>query len=368
MTAGQKNTPARTRRTCALALAAAVLAGAAAVSPAAAADRAAPEAGAAAQQRPGAAFAVTSAEVTRGLYQSAYSARNDVLWATASVGRPPVTRSRLLKLDPDTLEVEASFTPPVLDPATGAVEAVYGVAVDDEHDTVWTTNTRNDSVAVYSQRTGRHLATLEDVAHAREVVVDERRDLAWASSYEDGSVVAFDTRTLKEVDRITLEGSGPMGLDLDARTGTVYAADLKGDRVLAFSRGSDEVRAIPVAGEGAIGIDLTRNGRTAYVAEQTSGTVSVVDLRTGGVTRSVATGAGALSVSDDGRTGLLYVANRDSGTTTVVDPRKGTVLADLATGARSNHVTVARGAAYVLDKSASGADSADSAHRITGRR
>ncbi|MFE1784357.1 KR domain-containing protein, partial [Streptomyces sp. NPDC059506] len=41
MTAGQKNTPVRTRRTCALALAAAVLAGAAAVSPAAAADRAA---------------------------------------------------------------------------------------------------------------------------------------------------------------------------------------------------------------------------------------------------------------------------------------------------------------------------------------
>src|SRR5262245_24175791 len=80
--------------------------------------------------------AITTKPVVSGLYQSAYSARNHVLWATSAVGRPPVTESHLLKLDPRTLKVKGSYTPPVTDTGTGAVQAVYGVAVDDEHDTV----------------------------------------------------------------------------------------------------------------------------------------------------------------------------------------------------------------------------------------
>ncbi|MCZ9339834.1 YncE family protein, partial [Streptomyces sp. TRM76130] len=126
---------------------------------------------------------VTTAKLTKGLYQSAYSERNNVLWVTAAVGRPPVTESHLLKVDPKTLTIQSDITPPVTDAATGAVEAVYGVAVDDEHNTVWTTNTRDNSVSVYSQSTGEHLATLPDVNHAREVVVDEKHDTVWASAY-----------------------------------------------------------------------------------------------------------------------------------------------------------------------------------------
>ncbi|MEC4016424.1 hypothetical protein [Streptomyces sp. H27-D2] len=62
------------------------------------------------------------------------------------------------------------------------------------------------------------------------------------------------------------------------------------------------------------------------------------------------------------------MANRGTGTTTVVDGRRGAVLADLPTGVNSQHVTLARGTAFVLDKSAAGAELADSVHRIrTGR-
>lgn len=120
--------------------------------------------------------AVTTAPLVRGLYQSAYSERNDTLWVTVAVGRPPITTTSLLKVDPDTLAVEQTITPPVTDAATGAREAVYGVAVDDEHNRVWVTNTRNNTVAVYSQRTGAHLAALPKVAHAREIAVDDRHD------------------------------------------------------------------------------------------------------------------------------------------------------------------------------------------------
>ncbi|MFI6339310.1 YncE family protein [Streptomyces sp. NPDC050535] len=308
--------------------------------------------------------AVTSAPLVKGLYQSAYSERNDALWVTTAVGRPPVTGSSLLKVDPDTLAVEATYTPPVTDPATGALEAVYGVAVDDEHNTVWTTNTRNNTVAVYSQRTGAHLATLPDVAHAREIVVDERHNTVWASAFGSGTLVAYDSRTFEEKERVTVAGSTPTGLVVNEKTGTVYAADLAGDQIIEVSPRSETPRLIPT-GDGPISVSLSRNGRTAYTADQTAGTLSVVDLKEGAVTRSVATGAGALSVATDERSGDVLVVNRTAANVTVVDPRAGAVVETVATGANPNHVEVADGTAYVVDKSGSGPAGEDLVTRVS---
>ncbi|MFK0115300.1 YncE family protein [Streptomyces sp. NPDC090994] len=312
------------------------------------------------------ASSVTSAPLVQGLYQSAYSERNDVLWATASVGQPPaaVTRSQLVRLDPDTLAVEAAYDAP-LDETDGTIEAVYGIDVDDEHNTVWVTNTRNDSVAVYSQRTGRHLATVPGVAHAREVVVDEERDLVWASAYGSGSVVAFDSRTYQEVRRVTVEGAGPTGLALDERTGTVHAADFTHDRILSITPRSDVPRTAPT-GDGPLSVALSADGRTAYTADQGAGTVSVVDLRKGAVTRSMTTGEGAKSVATDPCSGRVLVVNRLAATVSVVVPRPGTVTETIATAALPNHVHVRDdGTAYVLDKSASGPGGEDRVTRIT---
>ncbi|MEV8071052.1 YncE family protein [Streptomyces sp. NPDC085995] len=314
-------------------------------------------------QKPAPTSTVTSAPLAKGLYQSAYSERNHVLWATTAVGRPPVSSSALLKVDPKTLAVKATYTPPVTDAATGAVEAVYGVAVDDEHNTVWTTNTRDNSVAVYDQRSGKHLATLPNVAHAREVVVDERHNLAWASGFGDGSVVAFDTRTFKEKKRVTVEGAGPAGLAVNERTGTVYAADLNGDRLIAVSPFAKDPVFIP-AGDGPISVALSADGRTAYAADQAAGAVSVVDLRKKSVAKTIPTGAGALSVAADARTGRVLVVNRTDADVSVVDPRKGVVVETLATGANPNHITVDEGTAYVVDKSGAGPEGQDQAYRI----
>jgi DNA-binding beta-propeller fold protein YncE len=309
------------------------------------------------------ASTVTSVPLVAGIYQSAYSARNRVLWVTAATGRPPVTSTSLLKVDPRTLAVRATYTPPVTNPETGAREAVYGVAVDDEHNTVWTTNTRDNSVAVYSQRTGKHLATLPGVAHAREVVVDERRNTAWATAFGEGAVVAFDTRTLKEKGRIVVPGAGPAGVAVDERTGTVYATDLGGDRIIEVTGLTGSPRFIPT-GDGPISIALSHNGRTAYTADQAAGMVSAIDLRSGAVTAAVATGPGALSVAADPRTGSTLVANRTAGTLSIVDRRRGVVRETVPIGKNPNHVTIVDGVAYVVDKSGAGPQGQDQLHRI----
>ncbi|MFF1546448.1 YncE family protein [Streptomyces sp. NPDC058291] len=312
-------------------------------------------------------YAVTSAELAQGLYQVAHSARNDVLWVTSSIGFPPVTHSRLLKVDPRTLKLLTGYEPPLSDPATGAVEAVYGLAVDDVHDTVWVTATLDNALAVYCQRTGRHLDKLPGVQHPRDVAVDVARGLVWCSALEEGSIVAFDLRTHRERKRVTVEGAWPAGLAVDPFTGNVYAADLAKSRLIEVRPGSDQARLLP-AGQGAIDVALSADGRTAYVANQAAGSVSVVNLAAGTVTNEIKTGAGSLAVATDARTGRVFVANKDAGTTSVVDPVGGAVVADLATGANTDHVIVVHGTAYVVDKAAAGAQSLDSIHRVSTTR
>ncbi|MFG3105011.1 YncE family protein [Streptomyces sp. NPDC048182] len=300
-----------------------------------------------------AAEPVTTAKLAKGLYQSSYSERNDALWVTAAVGRPPVKESHLLKVDPRTLKVEADIVPPVTDAATGAVEAVYGVAVDDKHNTVWTTNTRTNTVSVYSQRTGKQLASLPNVAHAREIVVDERHDTVWASGFGDGTLVSYDSRTFQEKERVTVAGSAPTGLAVDERTGTLFAADLNNDRLIELQRGWVTPRLLPT-GDGPISVSLSKDGRTAYTADQAAGTLSVIDVTKGLVTKTVPTGAGALSVATDERSGDVLVVNRTAANVTRVDPRDGVVEETIATGANPNHVEIENGVAYVVDKSGAG--------------
>lgn len=249
------------------------------------------------------------------------------------------------------------------DAETGAVEAVYGIAVDDEHNTVWTTNTRNNSVAVYSQRTGKHLATLPHVNHAREVVVDEKHDLGWASGFGDGTVVAFDTRTYQEKKRVTVTGSSPVGLAVNERSGAAYATDLANHRIIEITPRAESPRLIP-AGDGPLSIALSRDGRTAYAAGQADGALSLIDLRKGVVTKKVPTGAGALAVTTDPASGRALAANRTDATVTVVDPHKGTVVKTVPTGANPIHVETADGTAYVVEKSGSGPEGQDALRRF----
>ncbi|MFC8594792.1 YncE family protein [Streptomyces atroolivaceus] len=106
---------------------------------------------------------------------------------------------------------------------------------------------------------------------------------------------------------VTVEGSGPTGLDLDERTGAVYAADFANIQIIEVTPGSRAPRLMPTGG-GPLSIALSADGRTAYTADQASGTVSVINLRKGTVARSLATGDGAKSVAVEPCSGRVLVA------------------------------------------------------------
>jgi len=307
-------------------------------------------------------FDVASARLVQGLYQSAYSAKSDAVFVTSAVGRPPVTRSELLKVDPRTLQVVARATPAkVPGHDDGRVHAVYGVAVDDANGTVWVTNTREDTIAVYRQSDLSLVKQFDlgAVPHSRDVIVDAKRGKAYASATGETYLSVFDTRTLAFVKNLQIESKQrggkfvPMSLELDEAGGKLFTVSLEAGEAAIIDTATDTVAgviALPNAHTASgVAFDAARN--RLLVASQGSDNLLVVDAADGKVLHDVAVGAGPLNVAFDAASGLAYVSNRGAGTVTVVD-RDGAIVANLDGGTFPNHVHEdGKGHVFAVNKS-----------------
>ena len=333
-------------------------------------------------------FAVTAQKLVPGLYQAAYSARNDRLFVTAASGRPP--ESRLLKINPATLATEASVSPPAV-PAQPAKEgeaarapgvySVFGVAVDDANNTVWVTNTRHDTIAVYRQSDLSLVKQFDAgaVAHSRDVVVDEKVGRAYVSATGGSHISVFDTKSLKRVHDIEIESSlrgfntpnfTPLSLELDRERHKLYTVSLSSDEVAVIDTRADKVEKVfPVAGaKSASGVAFDPKTNRLLVASQGSDNLVIVDAVTSAVLHDVKVGAGPLNVAVDPTRGLAYVPSRAAGTVTVVS-LDGNIVANLPGGTYPNHVTEdGKGTIYAINKSRGAEDpEGDRITRITPR-
>lgn len=296
-------------------------------------------------------FDITSAPLVRGLYQSAYSAKNDALFVTSAVGRPPVKEAALLRVDPATLEIVAQVTPaaaPALpDGREAGVFAVYGVGVDDAHGTVWVTNTRQNTVSVYNQDDLSLVKQFEPgvVSHARDVVIDAGRNRAYVSAARSDALEVFDAETLEKVATVKVPSAKRgeefflMSLAIDEARGLLYTVSMTSGEAAVIDLNTNEVvKVLPLKGAiSAAGVAVDAETGRLFVASQQSDNLLIVDLETGAVLHDVAVGAGPLNVAFDPVSRLAFVANRGAGTVTVVDP-DGVIVANLDGGSLPNHV------------------------------
>lgn len=309
-------------------------------------------------------FAILSQPLTRGLYQVAYSPKSDALFVTSAVGRPPVRQSALVKVDPETLETVAQVTPEPApareDGSEGGVFAVYGVAVDDANGTVWVTNTRQDTVAVYRQDDLSLVRQFEPgaVSHPRDVVIDEDRGRAYVSTSMGPEILVFDTRTLERLDPIMVpsnvrgEEFGTMALDLDAKTGTLVTASLNTPEAAVIDLNSGAVKVFQIKGaQGTAGAAYDAQDGLLFVTAQKTDNLLILKADTGEVLHDVAVGAGPLNVTFDPVSRHAFVANRGSGTITVVDTQ-GKIVANLDAGSFPNQLRAdGKGNVYAVNKS-----------------
>ena len=351
-------------------------------------------------------YELTEAPAVRGLYQSAYSAKNNALFLTSAVGRPPVRQSELVKLDPDTLKILARATPaeaptpPSSGPAQGGAQAaggaggpgggvsgdpgvyaVYGIGLDDGRDTVWVTNSRQNTIAVYRQS---DLSLVKQfppntVTHPRDAVIDSQAGKAYVSATGTPEVHVFNTGTLEpaRVIQIRTQARGrgnefsAASLSFDVAAHRLYVVSLSTNEVAIINTQTDTVeKVLPVPNaRGTIGVAHdSRTGRI-YVAAQGSDNLVVLDGNSGAVIADTPIGAGALNVVFDPVKRRAYVSNRGAGSVAVTDA-DGRLVANLGPAPSVNHASLGKnGTVFAVDKSANarGEDS-DMVVRIRPRR
>jgi DNA-binding beta-propeller fold protein YncE len=304
-------------------------------------------------------FNASEAALIPGLYQSAYGAFSKSLFVTAAVGRPPVEDTAILRLNPDTLRVVTQTTPGEVTGGSGRY-AAYGVGVDDEHGTVWITESRTNTIAVYTQH---YLSLVKrypagSLSHGRDVIVDETRHRAYASAARSDYIAVFDTDTLDQLPSISLAAAGvsPMSLALDEATGTLFTVSLDTAKAAVIDVSDTsvpaQIRTIDLGGNAvqASGVAYDPVNELLFVASQTTNNVLIIDTYTGQVVKDVPTGSGALNVTWDPIHSVAYVVNRVGGNTTAITA-EGKVVASLDTGKNSNHAsTDGKGNVFVVNK------------------
>lgn len=304
-------------------------------------------------------FDVQQATIAPGLYQVAYSAKNNALFVTSSVGRPPVKVSQISKVDPESLKVIQQVTPAADPHRAEQVMAVYGVAVDDNANTVWVTNTRAGTVAVYDQKDLKLIKQFahNSAPHGRDVVVDSQLQRAFVSSPTSNKLYVFDSKKLEplapiEIPSTTRQDFAAMSLSYDANGQRLYTVSRSTNELAIIdTKELKTIKTLALPGiKNASGVAVAADQKRVFVTGQSSDNVVIIDVENDKIIHNVAVGAGALNVLWDQDTEQAYIANRAADTLTVIN-RNGDVLANLSIGSLPNHLsTDGEGNVFLVNK------------------
>ncbi len=319
------------------------------------------------------AYDTTSVDIVRNPYQVAIG--EGALFVTGAVGRPPVKVSELARLDPETLEITARATPPAApareDGSDGGVFAVYGIGVAPQAGQVWVTNTRQNTVAVYSADDLSLIKQFDPgtVGHPRDAVAWGGK--VYVSATFEPTVHVFDTETLTELAPIELDSVrrgqsfAAASLSLAPDAGQLFVSSLRSEEVAVIDLGSGaQTSGFAIDNsDSTIGLAASPDGARVYTVAQGNDMVSILDTASGEVIGQVNVGANPLNAVVEPQSGNVFVALRSGHSVAVLSP-EGDILANLDIGSTPNHLAQdGQGNVYVVNKSAGEDD--PTAHRLT---
>lgn len=292
------------------------------------------------------ATAVQRQAIAQGLYELAYSPKQNAVFVASSGGLGDnAGPAQVLRLNPTTLAVETRIP---------LERKAFGVVLDDAHNRLYVGNTVDLSVTVVDTAQNKAIGTVQLMEKKtgkdgkgaythdlRELVVDSAANRLYVtghSSQPDVSSVLFviDTNTLKVIN--TIQGLGNAkapGLALDAANKRVYTSNLLADLVVVGTDSNKVEAQHKIAAEQPMNIALDPAGKRLFVTDQgsemlrgyqakSSGLVSkhpgqrvlVLDRSNGKELASIPTDAGPLGILLDAPRKRLYVTNREAGTVT----------------------------------------------------
>lgn len=291
-----------------------------------------------------------SAPAGTGIYEAVISNHDGHVYVTAA-GSRNTPGGAIYKLDPASLSVVDSISlkdnPP------------FGIAINNNTQTVYTTNTRSNSVSAVDIRSGKVLATIThggEKSHTREVLVDEKNNLVYVSDVGDpSSIWVIDGKANKYLHSLENIGKTVTGMVFaPGKPDMLYVTVMSDNTIAKVNTKTRKVEKTFASG-GEAPVNIVSDGKHLFVANQKSGTITVLD-DSGNLIHSIPTGAGAIGIAYDAVKNRIYSANRQSGTTSIIDTKTFKVIADLQTGSHPNNVKVdsKTGIAYVVNKAKGG--------------
>ena len=278
--------------------------------------------------------------------------------AGASVGNMSIDRRlHTLYADDPNLHALALFDTAHCAPAhcVSHVEPVPGVsgpadvAVDEATHTIYIVNQDDHTVALLDaatcnvSRSGGCVpigAPVPIPGRPINLAIDQGSHAVYVTGVDDSRLYRIDGAHCRIGDRSRCTplsgavGAQPIGVELDAATGTIYTANDSGTVSVIDARRCCAAKATVTVGHHAQDVAFDPGTRTLYVAnfgdEAEAGSVSVVDTRAcnasvvsgcGQKPRALADGRGAIAVSVDPDTHAVYTADILHGTVSTLDGR-----------------------------------------------
>ncbi|MFA5490536.1 MAG: YncE family protein [Candidimonas sp.] len=323
--------------------------------------------------------AVVRQSIGTGLYEVAYSARqNAVFVASAGKFGPESDGSRIYRLNPQTLAMEAEIALP---------HRGFGVVLDDASDRLYVGHSADAAVTVIDTRNQSIVKTIplaekqkspdgkEHYPHKfRELVVDRAaKRLYLPGMSRDGSslyVVNTDTLTLETV----VAGFGPLatGITLDEQGRRLFVSNLRGrihqvdtntlTIVSQWESGSDQPLNLAYDARRGLVYAVDQSLDQIYKSRQKlepgftpraqANDIVVIDPALRKAVAHMPTGQGPVSLLADVERDRLYVTNRGAGSVTVFDLQTRRLLQTVELGSHPNSLALdpASGAVFVSIK------------------
>lgn len=287
-------------------------------------------------------------KVGKGLYEIVVDHKDGAVYV-ASVGQQNDPGPNIYKLDPRTLVVTDSI-------ALGDVPG-FGLGINQKTRTLYTSNTRSNSVHAIDLKTGKLLATISNGAersHTREIAVDEKNNKVYVSDVGDPSTIwVIDGKTHQYLYSLEDAGKTATGLAIDSKNGLLYVTAMGDNEVLVYNtKTREKVKSFPSGSESPINIAFDSKGNRLFITDSKNGVLTALNASSGELLQKINVGENPIGVNFDAKRNRVYTANRQGQSLTVVDGNTYAVINDIPTDGLSNTVTVnpKTGAVYVTNK------------------
>lgn len=326
--------------------------------------------------------------LAQGLYEIAYSPRQNAVFVTSAGGfGPGAAASKVLRLNADTLAVEAEIP---------LERKGFGLALDDAGNRLYIGNTNDGAITVIDTAANRVAGVVQlaqkvkvtgpdgkeaerFVHNFREMVVDPANHRLYAPglTFKDSALYVVDTRSLKVEKVVPGFGFVATGVALDAQGGKLYVSNSQGQLFTVDTR-TLNVSKVEAAGDQLLNLVYDAQGKRVLATDQGMERMNDMRAKAGGLTDYKLRGAGNQVLALDPATGKalatlptgegpiallldeprqrLYVTNRGAGTVSVFDSRSNTLLQTIALPTHPNSLALdaKRNVLYVTVKNGEG--------------